>query len=132
MVELGIILSFQGNFEDSIRILKKALRIRKYQLAKIEKGGGDENHTKKQIVNITNRIGCVYFTWGKNHTAKEVFKATVELQRDILDESEYKSPAPEMLILASTLSNIGKLRNQWYSKYSTCSRSFNNRKFEFI
>ena len=91
-------------------MLNKALHIRKYQLEKLEKGGEDEEDTKKEIAKVTNKIGCVYFKWGDSRTAKDVFEDSLRFQREILDASNHKLPASEMLTLASTSSNIGKLR----------------------
>ena len=111
LVELGTVLIYQDNFGDSIKMLSKALHIRKRQLAKAEKRGQDEKHMKKEIAEVTNKIGCAYFELGDSYTAKDIFEASVELQMEVLEVKNHESSAQEMLTLAATISNIGKLRN---------------------
>jgi len=116
LVELGIVLLSQEEFEDSIDTFNEALSIRERQIEKSKKGGTDERQINQQIAKINNNIGCAYYEYGDNQTAKEVFEETLELQTEISRTAKHKASVPEMLTMSSIICNIGQVHlenNEW-------------------
>lgn len=104
LVELGIVLLSQREFEDSLEIFNEALEMRERESSRCY----DEDDKKKsnlQIAKILNNIGCVYFEYGEFIDAKDTYDEALEIQRDILSETEITDPVN--LAMASTLCNLG-------------------------
>ncbi len=106
MVELGIVLIHQNDFEKAVEFFNEALAIRETELNEVKHGNEEEKkRIKLQIAKIHNNIGCAHFEVGETNEAREAFECTYEIQNQI--NKEKNALGPEKLAMSSTICNLG-------------------------
>jgi len=104
LVELGIALLSQEEYEESIEVFQEALAMREKEAAGLQPD--ERGKVKLHIAKILNNIGCANFEFGELDDAKEAFEEVLTIQQDCFDAGDFSS-MPGYLATSSTICNLG-------------------------
>lgn len=112
MVEHGIILLSMKNYDESLKVFKKALRLREKEV-KLARTSDAEQDAKLKIAKIRHNIGCVNFEVGDLDEADENYTEAIAQQKSAF--GTWSTPfmimtdttKPGFLTMASTMCNKG-------------------------
>ena len=114
MVEQGIILLSMKNYDESLEVFEKALRLREKE-AKIARTSEKTRDAKLKIAKIRHNIGCVNFEVGKLDEAEDAYTEAINAQKAAF--GTWATPfliltdttRPGFLTMASTMCNRGTI-----------------------
>jgi tetratricopeptide (TPR) repeat protein len=112
MVERGIILLSMKEYDESLKVFKKALRLREKEV-KLARTSEATREAKLKVAKIRHNIGCVNFEVGNLDAAEEAFTEAITAQKSAF--GTWSTPfmmltdttKPGFLTMASTMCNRG-------------------------